>query len=27
MKTGWLAKRLMDSDGLTVEMQEAFFSD
>ena len=26
-KIGWLAKRLMDSDGLTVEMKEAFFSD
>jgi butyryl-CoA dehydrogenase len=26
-KIGWLAKRLMQSDGLTVEMQEAFFSD
>jgi butyryl-CoA dehydrogenase len=26
-KIRWLAKRLMDSDGLTVEMQEAFFSD
>lgn len=26
-KIGWLGKRLMDSDGLTVEMKEAFFSD
>jgi len=26
-KIGWLAKRLMNSDGLTVEMKEAFFSD
>ena len=26
-KTGWLAERLMDSDGLTVDMKEAFFSD
>jgi butyryl-CoA dehydrogenase len=26
-KTAWLARRLKDSDGLTVEMREEFFSD